>query len=694
MLATRPACIREHRRRAAPETPLDYQKVGKLRYYVPLFKREFDYTPLGQVLRVRLASLIAEAHVEYLTRFSRGYALTSFFAFDRLAKFARADRETQNNLKRVNSVYTGVGADFWRDTVATYVTTLQLRDIAVTTFAEEIGNLFRGLDELASRALAAKCERPTLPKNYHASGKRRPGLVEQSSKNAFDPELLAQLEAHIDNLNLPVKGEEARDLLKALAAQVPASALHDEVAFAEAIFRINAKALGDARTPAEAAFLYWRHVWVKGQELLNAPGPSVANAVQRARLLPKHLSGTPLRALFSPHLGEVAVANFLKYLHEKHGPCVPVEVTRDWPTLMERAYWELGGREFFQSCFSLHRAAVAGAAMMYLIDSGANVSSVLSLTTKSEQETDDPNFVDYVSHKDRAGPEPIVKQLPLKVSGVRVTAAQALREVKQMTQALREMFPHLLGDELFVYSYFAKPSVLTAEALADNFRYMQRDNQMPQVWTPGAVRIAVGVEVSGKAGGDLDKVGRKLSHAVGSVTTPIYALRLAVRLMLAHKIWEYQTLLEAAFATHASRGPLVLGYSKKAADLIVDKAVRTGLGFLCRDATARGGKVDNDGATCPDMGRCCASCHARVFMVDVKSLTEIIAVNESLSKRLDAVGEGQQDAWTENWLDLYAFSTAVIHKAKRSRFAYLIPTARREAQELLATGFDPTLIRE
>lgn len=61
MLANKPAFVREHRRRAAPKTPLDYRKVGELRYYVPAFKREFDYTALGRVLKVRLANLLASS---------------------------------------------------------------------------------------------------------------------------------------------------------------------------------------------------------------------------------------------------------------------------------------------------------------------------------------------------------------------------------------------------------------------------------------------------------------------------------------------------------------------------------------------------------------------------------------------------------------------------------------------------------
>jgi hypothetical protein len=694
MPANKSALVRVHRRRLPPDTPHDFERVGELRYKVAEFNREFDYTPLGLFLKPQLASAFAEAHVEYLIRFSRKTAINRFLALRRLAEFASDRQARRTGLKRFESIYSGAGADAWKKTVANYVIKLERRETTLTTFAEEIGNLFRGLDELTSRGLAAKCARPALPKNYHASGKRKPGLVEQSSKNPVEPALLAQLEAHIDSLNLPIKGEEARDLLGALAAQVPVSMLHSEVAVADAIFGINAKALEDARASAEAAFMYWRGVWLRGQELLNSPRTSVVTVGRSGRMLPARPSDALLRALFSPELGDEAVANFLKFFHEQFGLYIPANAETKWPHFMRRAFWQLGGHDYFNGCFSLHRRGVAAAVILYLVDSGANVSTALSLTTESEQATDDPNFVDFVSFKDRAGPEPIIKELPLKTLGVKVTAAQALHEVKQMTQALRVEFPDVLGDALFVFRSFQIPSVLTSGTLVRNFRYMLRARQMSEVWTPGAIRIAVAVEVSGKTEGDLDKVGRKLSHAVSSATTPIYALRLAARLLLTRKMSEYQTLLEAAFATHASRGPLVLGYSEEVADLRVDKAVRTGLGFLCRDASARGGKVDKDGTSCPVVGKCCASCQVRVFVTDAESLTEIIAVNKCLSMKLDAAGEGELDTWMENWLDLYAFSAAVIHKVKRSRFAYLIPAANRRAQELQNAGFDPILVRE
>lgn len=688
------AFVREHRRRQAPERPIGLREVGELRYLVPQFERVFDYAPLGRVLKLPLASSLAEAHVEYLTRFSKSYAVASFLAMRRFAEFAGVDGGQLAELKALDSVSAGSGANAWKRVVSEYIKVLEVRHIALTTFAEEIGNLFRGLDELVSRGLAAQCDRPLLPKNYHASGKHRPGLVEQSSKNPVAPELLAQLEAHIDSLNLPIQGDDARDLLRALAAQIPVDVLHDEVAVAEAIFKLNAKAIGEVRAVAEETFLHWRNVWRMGQAQLDSTVILERPAIQGSETRPSTEACATSEALFSPEFNGNALGSFLMLFQEKFGSRVPPEVEKHWPKYMKRAYRLLGGREYLDACFTLHRRGVAAAVILYLVDSGANVSTALSLTTESEQQTDDPNFVDFISFKDRAGPAPVIKQLPLHSHGLKVTAAQALREVKLMTQYRRSIFPDLLGDTLFVFSHFEEPSILTNDSLSHNFRYMLRDRKMPTVWTPSAIRVAVAVEVSGKSGGDLDKVGRKLSHTAGSATTPIYALRLAARLMLTRKIREYQTLLEAAFSTHAPRGPQMLGYSDEAATFLVGKAVRTGLGFLCRDATARGGKYEEQGASCPEVGVHCADCRVSVFLTDVDSLAEMIALNDSLTMKLDATGEGDLDAWMEKWRDLYAYSSAVIQKATRSRFAYLLPAARRKAKTLLATGFDPVLVQD
>lgn len=181
MRAQTVAFVRPHRRRPAPAVQADFKKVGRLRYWVPEFNREFDYTALADIVRLRIATAIAEAHVAYITRFTRRTALAGYHAVQHLAENTGSNPQLALALKRCKSITTGAGAEYWKQAVADQVSALEKRPISLTTFAEEIGNLFRTLDELASLALAPLCTRPVLPKNYHAAGGHRPGLVEQLS---------------------------------------------------------------------------------------------------------------------------------------------------------------------------------------------------------------------------------------------------------------------------------------------------------------------------------------------------------------------------------------------------------------------------------------------------------------------------------------------------------------------------------
>lgn len=684
---------RVHRRRKAPENKFDIECIGTLRYFVPKFNREFNYTILAQFLNESVATELAEAHANYITRFSRDYALSSFQIFRRFGEFAKNENI---KLEKYEKIYEGPGGTSWARAVSSFIEFLENSNIALTTYAELIGNLFRFLDELTSLGIATKCERPRLPDNYHASGKHRLGLLEQTSKKTATPESLNLVKDKLKLLGISPDSIEVSELLLAYSAQV-SNNLDDEVTIAEAILRENAKALANARQVAEDTYIYWRDVWRQGQKLLKTTATSEVHKFPKVVAPNKNKAPTyPVSSLsiFSPELGDIAMGNFLKSFNEEFGAYVPSEVEINWPKELKKYFWELGGRDKFDACFCLHRQGVAAAAILYLVDSGANISTMLNMTTDSEQVGDDSNFVIYSSFKDRAGPGPIIKELPLSAPGVNVTAAQALRELREMTEDRRKLYPELLKNKLFIFSFFKNPSILSSETLANNFKYMLRDRNMHTFWTPSAIRIAVAIEVGGEANGNMEKIGRKLSHAAGSQSTKIYGLRSALRLLLSRKIRDFQYLLEGALSTHTNRGPFLLGYSGEEAEIVVEKAIRTGLGFLCKDATVYGGKVDGQEASCPKLGQGCTQCHSRVFIVDKNSLTEIIAVNQSLSRRLEATGEAYLDKWSEQWLDLYTLSTAIIQKVKRSHFAKLIPIAQRNAQSLLDSGFDPILIQD
>lgn len=170
---------RVHRRRKAPENKFDIECIGTLRYFVPKFNREFNYTILAQFLNESVATELAEAHANYITRFSRDYALSSFQIFRRFGEFAKNENI---KLEKYEKIYEGPGGTSWARAVSSFIEFLENSNIALTTYAELIGNLFRFLDELTSLGIATKCERPRLPDNYHASGKHRLGLLNKLVK--------------------------------------------------------------------------------------------------------------------------------------------------------------------------------------------------------------------------------------------------------------------------------------------------------------------------------------------------------------------------------------------------------------------------------------------------------------------------------------------------------------------------------
>lgn len=683
--------VRPHLRR---EEPFERSEIivddGELRLEVPSLRRVFDFTSAGKAVGPK-AKAIAKALTEYYTRFSRSTAIATHLAVSKLFDHIAATPKHRKKLRAAPTLNANPGIAAWQSAVAERLAAMSELDRLITTHAEEVGCLFRALDELASRGLAAKCQKPRLPKNYHAAGGHRPTLVEQSGSEPVSKLLIENIERRIAELDLHVEGKDVSALIRALAAQVPQELLHDETTFVDAINGLNTKSLRDIRQVAEDTYITWRDVWEKGQELLESTPSSVADQIAEGLRLPKHLAKRTLTDLLSPQHTAAARGNILKYYGKYHNYRVPQETELLWPIGAKRLQWSLGGRYDLDASFCLHRAGVAAAILLYLVDAGANAAVALSLRTDCESLTDDENIVEIDSVKERVGPEPLVKALPIRETDTKVTAVEALRGVRRMTAGRRKLYPNL-PDALFIFSHWANPSVATSEFLANNLRYMLRGTGLPKDWTPSAIRVSVALKVAGHTRGDFARVGRVLQHVPDSSSTPIYALRLPIRLMLVRRIREFTTLYEVAFASQSPRAVQALGYSEDVGQFLLSKARRTGLGFLCKDPLAGAQPGVKAGENCSKVGNC-PSCTMRLFLVDIQSLAEVLATHSRLGARQEELEASQAQRWHDTWLDLYAFTCVVIEKTKTSRFAYLLPRARKRAETLLSNGFDPLLLR-
>lgn len=687
VLSTAP--IRQHRRRLPPEVTPEVQANGALRFYVPIFHREFDYELLGRAIGSRKAQEIAQCTTIYCVRFSRKTAIAVHSSIVNLAKFICEHPELSSGLKRAKALNTGDGGELWRQAVYLQVVEMTKVRRELTSFVEAFGYFFRLLDELSSLGLTSICAKPKLPANYHASGKQRPTLLEQSGMENIHEDAMQAIEKQVKELDLEIDSEQTRNILLGLATQIPIQQFTDSAALAEAVYRANKKTLVQIREVAESKFIKWRQVWEDGQKLLSESDSCIAKHLHQALQLPKGSQMRELSKFVSPNIGQVAVANILRYFADYHKGQVPAGNKYRCTPIFLNAINQLGGRAYLDAMLSLHKEAVAAAILIFLVDSGTNVSVALTLRTDSEKPRDD-NFVEYVAYKDRAGPEPVVKALPIHDPAHKVTAVQALRDVKKMTQSRREAFPEL-GEQLFIYTYFNKPSIATNDFLLNNFRYMLSEAQLPQSWSPSAIRVAFAVEMTSLTGGNLHEVGRSLQQTAGSTSTPIYALRMPLRILCNKKIAEFQTLFEAALATHAPRGLMSIGYEQKAAEALLSRAVNTGMGFLCNPEAISNLGIAT-GKSCTKVGSGCPNCSARLYVLTVDALAETIAVFDALHAKLETFEESQPQHWKDTWLDLYAFSYVVIEKTKTSKFAHLLPKAQKLAKSMTNAGFDPLLI--
>lgn len=688
---------RPRRRTKAPDEGVEFHELTPLLFWVPQFKLKFDYSDLLLAFGSK-ASQISYEHMAFLTRYKRKTAVTYRLALTHFARTLTAKAHIARRIHRARTLRSGPGASAWLQGLSEHEKFLQQIPRTLVSYAAEYRALCIGLDMLRDAGLAPKFKRQALPKNYHLSGGRRPSLLEQSGQ-AGQPgsapvaqELIEAMHAQIEQLGIEVDGKEVQNLLQALAKEVPVETLHDELAVAEAILSKNAQTLTTLRETAERTFIEWRDIWEQGQKLLREVPPELPAAVKAAidyRGEDRSERASRLVPVDDPDLTK---RNLLAYFAKYHHGEVPGEVESKWTISMRKAYSLAGGRPVLDGCFCLHKLGVAAAAILYMIDSGANVSTTLAMTVDAEQSSADAEFASTVSYKDRAGPEPLVRDLPVHDNAVQVTAVQALREVAKMTAARRKRYPEV-GDALFIFQFYnGAPSTATDTFLRNNMRYMLRNANLPPVWTPSAIRIAFAVEHSGRSGGDMTRLGQVLRHEEDSESTPGYGMRFAVKLLCVRRIRRFTTLYEVAFASHTKRGPLTLGYSEKVGKHLLEEAHRTGLGFICRNIEHKGGKLTKDGPECPDVGRGCAGCDVHLYVVDEQSLGETICVQAALDKHLDILETTKQKQWKEDWLDLYAFSTAVLQQVKSSQYAYMLPRARKVADQLAKAGFDPLLL--
>lgn len=652
--------------------------------------RTFDFTSLRPFASIELAQALARAFGEFAARFARRTSAGRYEAFIRLWRSVAAKKKVPPNASCLRS---GELAEWWGKKAHAHMVGEYRRAAKKTSAKTSTQSAAVVLDEFASCGLLVDVVPPETPKNLHLRKVPRPGLVEltRNTTKATDDEK-SELVRHFRSIGIPVEDAEAEEHIALLAGLLTPEERKDPKKATQAYFTRTNEYLLALTNSAEIEFLKWQGHYRYGQELLSSANAHVIAAYDAKQF--HQQSNTVFRRFFPKNDSQTATANFLLLVKERFKWCVPTDAALEAPfrSRVMKLTSELGGKLSLDARLTLHRNGVAAAAFLYIRDTGANVSTCLSLTPEFEGKTSEAGVVEFFAVKARANYKAIFDCLPVNDPGRRISTVKALRATREMTAALRLNFPEL-SQSLFAFRFFAEPSIASAEFLSHQFRYLLDAAKLPSGWTLSGIRTAVGISHTLDGTGTLRGVARKLHHGkTSAATTAGYVLRWPVRKSLELQMAKYQGLFEAGLASNLDGALAWLGKSPNESAQLLQEARRTGLGFLCAapDAGARPGTAA--GKPCGKTGEC-PQCEVHLFVLDEESLAEVIATNLSLKLNDARLQQESAERYEGFWIELLAFTTAAINAAKRGPYAYLMPRARRKAESWILNGFDITDLR-
>jgi hypothetical protein len=650
----------------------------------------FDFGFLLPLADLELAQEVTIAFARHAVRFARKTARSRFEGFSNLCK---GIGQRPDAPRHVTTFRQGDAAAWWTKAVKEYAAQQYQSALKATGVKVALGGTWLVLDELASCGLAVQVAPVAPPKNVHLLKVPRAGLVERSATRRPTTEEKSVLLQHLRSIGVTVEDDEALDFVEVLAGQLTEEERKDPVKASNAYFARNKEFLASLTAAAEAKFLHWQQHYLAGQELLKMADPEVVTAFEEGQLGAK-APWEVFDRFFPKDDARLSTANLLQLVNAKFLGRMPAAHQCDerWRYRYVPLIRRLGGRLYLDAMLALHREAVAAAALLYILDSGANVSTALSLETDFERATSEPNVVEFFAVKARAGYAAIYDAMPVNDPGRAISTVRALRVLKEATEARHRDFPGL-GASLFVFTFFHEPSVASGVFLAKQFQYLLKATNLPVGWKLSAIRTAIAVGAALDGTGTLAGLQRKLKHAPTSQrTTEGYALVWPVRKKVELEMAKYQRLVETGVASNVQGALKWLNRSEAEATQLLAEAERTGLGFLCASSKSGARPGTDQGSDCDKVGECFA-CHVRVFVADEQSLTEVIATNLSLTANMERLESESANRLDDVWIELLAFTTVAIEEAKRSHVAYLLPRATRTAQQWIGNGFDITQLR-
>lgn len=556
----------------------------------------------------------------------------------------------------------------------------------LTTLGENVNNINSCFKVLQKAGLLPIFDKFKMPKNYHYGKGRRKSLAELDITQYDSTPLIEDLKERIKKVDEDIKESELEGLIASLLSSHSAESLQSDDALVEAMQRKTTELLETIRNLAEEKVIFWRQVYEEGQCLLKIAKPDSRKKFEIA-LAKKGKLRTSLYAEIFPGFNlNQALANFLYICQENYGGIVPSATLFADSQLFDKLMIRFGGKFRVGAMLNAHTDAVVGAMLMYLVDSGANVSVVRAINAKFEIPTDEPGWYKIASVKVRAGYKPIVENFPETDTAFRMTTIQALRFIEEAGQFVRSKNKKITNI-LFFHCLYSAPSIISEDVISNRLRYFLRDANFNSLClTPGAIRPSYIIKYALLGNGDILTAQVLADHAGGSGVTETYALRWPIRMMYIKLIREYTESLEHQLFFGVEDASKMFGVSEFDAHGILKHAIRTGIGVSCRNplaGVAPGSIVNED---CTNVSYC-HGCEMKIFHITQGNLLDVLLVREHLVTKREEYEALRAAKWEKVYLPMLAFAEVVIEKVGRSRHAHMLKVLKVECDKIINDGW-------
>ncbi|MAF02098.1 MAG: hypothetical protein CME86_06770 [Herbaspirillum sp.] len=661
---------------------------------IPHLNRNFDYEFLRKAFSAKKARELAMSLTLFHSSYSRDTAVQRYHAFKGFIADAPDLAKKHFGTRRLDRI---IETDAWGQLAHIWLAAREAHygNERVTTFVENSSALKRCFDRLYQAGLAALVPPYDNPKYYHRFKKRTLSLVEreaQATLKKVEPELeetLNEVAEVLKKHDASISDEELQGFLRSFAKHGE----NDRIApdqLLELMVRRTSYLLEYIRRLGEVKVLYWSKVYEEGQKLLELADSDAKEQLVAAYNLPplprrKQISRKRrLSMLFPKNNNDKALANLLRIVLDLYGGNFPGAKEFINRTLHNQLMKRFGGRYYVSAMISAHQDAVAGAALMYMVDSGANVSTALVMAPEFESESEYDGHIKINSVKARALGAQIINNLPIVDPIHELSTVQALRAIKRMTSTLRSA-EEKLKSNLFVHQFFQKPSIATHIFLASRLRYFQRDDKTSDVGhlTPGGIRISFLMHATIRKEGAFYKVVAAADHVDGKGMTERYSQKWPVRVRYVEEIRQFTKTLENQLILNLTDARRQFG--RRDAAEILEKAERTGLGMSCKLKTDN--QRDEAKSDCPGIGAC-PSCDHKLVHASDENIYDMVVANRWLRENQTRLETTATAKWTEMFIPIFAFTEVVIEKLSRSRHAKKLEMVRRSVSDVACSPLE------